>query len=302
MIKFYVPDGHLQDQVLDLFRNSGYKVRISERGYAPYIDDEQIMLKRLRPQDFPSLISIGKGDMAITGSDIIEEYRLLNPKAGRNIVELLDLRFGRTKLVVSVSLDAMPKVRTTSDLKKFSKSRQIVVATEYPKMTEDYLRKNRINAIVQRPAGKTEAWIVPPNPEADVVVDTSETGRTLKENNCRIIDVIRETSARLVANRKSLADKKKAIKIKEIVSLFEGSLRAEGMVNVYLNVTNSKNIDRVLKTLNRYVGRPTISDLRGGGYDIFIVIEEGNLRHIIPDLVRNGASAITVSNTRMILG
>lgn len=300
-LKIYIPDGHLESKTLELFKGAGFDIKISKRSYNPTIDDPDLMLKRIRPQDFPFVISIGKGDMGITGSDILEEFSLENPMLAKNLVELLDLKLGATKLSVSVSMDVYPKVKTIKDFKKYVKKNGIIVATEYPAIAKKYLKKNGINAIIQKPAGKTEAWVVPPMPEADLIVDTTETGRTLEENRCRVIDIVNEASARIIANKKSLKDTKKRKKIEEIVKLIEGVIRAKDKVNVCLNVINPKDLTAVLKTLKRYVNRPTISELMGGGYDIFVVINEADLRYMLPDMVDKGATSVVVSDTRMLI-
>jgi len=54
--------------------------------------------------------------------------------------------------------------------------------------------------------------------------------------------------------------------------LFEGVLKGKGKVNVYMNVIDPKNLDPVLGVIRDYVEKPTISDLKDGGHDIFIVI------------------------------
>jgi len=260
-------------------------------------------MKRIRPQDFPFVLSLGKGDLAITGSDILQEFRLKYPVEGKKIQELLDLKFGKTRLCVAVSEEILPGVNSISDFRNSTKAKrkEVVVATEYPNIAKGYLKKNKINAIIRKPAGKTEAWIVPPMPEADLIIETTETGRTLRENRCQIIDTIMEASAFLIANKESLRDKKKKKKTEEIVQLFEGALRSQGKVNVYMNVLNPENLDRVLKALGSHVERPTINNLEGGGYDIFIVIDERELKYLLPELKRVGASSIVVSDTRMII-
>ncbi|RLI93868.1 MAG: ATP phosphoribosyltransferase [Candidatus Altiarchaeales archaeon] len=306
MIKFYIPDGHLEEKTLELFERAGFKIRISERGYNPEIDDKEIVLKRIRPQDFPFVLSLGKGDLAITGSDIFKEFCLKFPKEAEKLKELLDLKFGRTTLCVAVSEEIMPDVKNIDDFKEYcekikGEGGEVVVATEYPNIAREYLKKNGIEAIIRKPAGKTEAWIIPPMPEADLIIETTETGRTLRENRCRIIDTVMEATARLIANRDSLKDKEKRKKIDEIVELFKGALRGKGKVNVYMNVLNPKNLDSVLDVIKEYVKNPTISNLKGGGYDIFIVIDEMDLKYILPELIRRGASSIAISDTRMII-
>ncbi|RLI88278.1 MAG: ATP phosphoribosyltransferase [Candidatus Altiarchaeales archaeon] len=306
MIKFYIPDGHLEKRTLDIFARAGFQVTLTERGYNPEIDDGEIVLKRIRPQDFPFVLSLGKGDLAITGSDILREFELKHPEDKNRVQELLDLKFGKTKLCVAVSEDVLPGVKSIESFRNYAEGlekegREVVVATEYPNIAKDYLKKNKIRAIIRKPAGKTEAWIIPPMPEADLIIDTTETGRTLRENRCRIIDTIMESTARLVVSEESLRNKEKAKKIEEIVQLFNGALRGEGKVNVYMNVLNPGDLDAVLDVIRRYVKKPTISDLKSGGYDIFIVIDEGDLKYILPELRREGASSIAISDTRMII-
>ncbi|MBN2252009.1 MAG: ATP phosphoribosyltransferase [Candidatus Altiarchaeota archaeon] len=301
MIKFYMPDGHLEKKTIELFEKAGFEISINGRDYNPKIDDPNITLKRLRPQDFPFVLSIGKGDMAITGSDILEEYRLKNPKEAGNIRELLDLGLGKTRLCAAVSEDVLPKVKTIRDFAGYTKGREVVVATEYPNITEDYLKRNGIKAIIRKPAGKTEAWLTPPSPEAEMIIETTETGRTLKENRCTIIGEVLTATSRLVCNTGSLKDPGKKRKIEEIVMLFEGALKGKGKVNVYMNVLAPKDLDKILDTLKDYVRKPTINDLRDGGYEIFIIIDEKDLKYLLPQLKKKGASSIAVSNTRMLI-
>jgi len=127
MIKFYIPDGHLEEKTLELFERAGFNITITERGYNPRIDDLEVVLKRLRPQDFPFALAIEKGDLAITGSDIVQEFRLKYPERAGKIEELLDLGFGKTNLCVAVSEDIMPDVNNIKDLKKFAKDREVIV-------------------------------------------------------------------------------------------------------------------------------------------------------------------------------
>lgn len=304
-VKFYVPDGHLEDKTLRLFKRAGFDVKVSARGYSPKINDSDIELKRLRPQDFPFALSLGKGDIGIAGSDIIKEFQLNHPENADEVVELLDLGFGKTSLAVAISEDALPCVKTIEDFIKYAhekekKGEKVVVASEYPKIAEDYLKKKNISAIFRKPAGKTEAWIIPPKPEADMIIDTTETGETLAANRCRVLDHILEATARLIASKAALESEKK-VKIMEIAQLFRGALDAEGRVNVYMDVVNPKNLESVVEVVKKYVEKPTISELRGGGYDVFIVIYEKDLKNILPKLIEKGASKITVLDTRMIL-
>ena len=307
MIKFYIPDGHLQEKTLALFRRAGFEISMSERGYNPDIDDPGIVLKRIRPQDFPFVVSLGKGDLAVTGSDILEDFRLGNPERGREIKKVMDLGFGATRLVTAVSEEMLPDIKSIKDFARYSvklkdEGKKAVVATEYYNITKKYLTDNGVDAIIDKPAGKTEAWIIPPTPEADLIIETVETGKTIRENRCRIIDEVMCASSVLIANRKSLQDEKKKKKIDEIVDLFRGALKGKGKVNVFMNVMEEVNLKPVLDILSEYVKKPTINDLRDGGYDVFIVIDEKELKYLLPKLRGKGASSIAISDTRMLIG
>jgi ATP phosphoribosyltransferase len=297
MIKFYIPDGHLERKTVELLERAGFRIEMDERGYTPRIDDPEIKLKRIRPQDFPFVISLGKGDIGITGEDIVEEFRYEYPQQSEKIVKLLPLGYGNTKLVAAISQDVFPGIKTMDGFRKKVGKRKVVVATEYPNISREYLRRKKIDAIIRKPYGKTEGWILPPDPEADLIIDTVETGRTLLENNCRSIGTIMESSAVLIGNRESINKRK----VGEIVELLKGAISAKDKVNVWMNVLKPEDLRRVIRVVESYVKHPTVSQLSGGGYDVFVILEKEKLKYILPKLKKSGASDIVVSDTRMLL-
>lgn len=304
MIKFYIPDGHLEEEVLNLFRKAGFVIETKPNNFIPFVDDKEIFLKKIRPQDVPFVISIGKGDVAITGSDIMKEFALANPKNAEKIKKLMDLPINKTKLVLAISRETFPKIKNISQFLKHLKNQQkndniMIIASEYPNIAKEYLKEKNIKAVIREPAGKTEAWILPPNPEADMIIDTVETGATLGTNNCLELDTVYESTPLLIVNKKSFESKKK--KILELIQLFEGVLYAKDMVNVWMNVTNPNNLSKVINVLSNYVSKPTISELKDGGYDIFIIIKKRFLRDILPQLIKAGASGIAVTDTKMLI-
>ncbi len=305
MIKFYTPDGHLEAKTMELLKKAGFDIKISERNYKPTIDDKDIMLKRLRPQDFPFLLALGKGDIGICGYDILTEFKTTYKDLADNIVELMDLKLGGTQLVAAISEEVIPNVKTIDDFAKYAKERSknkddVVIVSEYPAIASEYLSRHNIKAIVRRPAGKTEAWLIPPDNEGDMIIETTETGTTLKANRCIIIDTLLESTAHIVANRDSLNSEKKE-RIMEIIDLIKGAIRAENQVNVYMNVLEPKNLKNVMSIIKKYSSNPTISRLDNGGYDIFIIIDTKDLKYILPKLKKAGASEIAVSDVRMLL-
>ena len=75
------------------------------------------------------------------------------------------------------------------------------VATKYPKIATEYFHQRGIPIEVVYLSGSVE--LAPVLGLSDRIVDLVETGRTLKENGLEVIDVITETTARLIVNRAS---------------------------------------------------------------------------------------------------
>mgnify|MGYP000235728193 CR=1 FL=1 len=71
-IKFAIPKGSLQEDTIRFLRDAGYEIRGGERSYRPVINDPEISLKLLRPQEIPMLVETGNHDIGITGIDWIE--------------------------------------------------------------------------------------------------------------------------------------------------------------------------------------------------------------------------------------
>lgn len=210
MIKFYLPSGHLENPTVSLLKEMGLKINISHRVSTPKIENFDLPAKIVRPQDTPLLLSLNHADIGITGSDIFKEFVLSNPNQATKIAILLDLPIISTKLVLAISKDIFPLVTNLSELlsqvRKQGRS-ELIIASQYPTTTKNFLSKRGISAIkIFVPNGQTESWIIPPDPEVDLIADTIQTGRTLVENNCQIIETIQENYPILIVNRQSLED------------------------------------------------------------------------------------------------
>src|SRR3989337_3758658 len=94
-VKFAIPAGSLAKATFEILQRSGYKVSGQERTYRPAINDPQIDLKILRPQEFPVFVSEGLQDVGITGQDWIRETRA-------DVEILQNLEYGKIRLVVAV--------------------------------------------------------------------------------------------------------------------------------------------------------------------------------------------------------
>jgi ATP phosphoribosyltransferase len=159
-------------------------------------------VKVIRPQDMPLQVANGNFDLAITGEDWLREHLERFPSSP--VKKLFVLGFGAVKVVAAVSQE-MPvadiyELRALVQSNKFT---PLKVASEYVNIADRYLQDNHINPYKLIPTwGASEAFL----PEdADMLIDNVQTGKTLERHKLRIIDVLFQSSACLIANRNSLA-------------------------------------------------------------------------------------------------
>ena len=277
-LRLGIPKGSLQETTQKLFVRAGYDLRISGRSYYPDIDDPELQCILIRPQEMARYVGQGILDCAITGLDWILEN-------DADVAELADLKapwpnYGVVRWVLA-SKDDSP-FHTVKDLE----GRRI--ATEAVGMTRRFLAQHGVNASVEFSWGATE---VKPPILADAIVDVSETGSSLRANNLKIMHVVLESTPRLIANRGALADAWKSAKIERLLMLLKGAIAAATRVLLSMNVPREK-VDSVLRILPA-LATPTVSTLANPDWvDLSTVVEEKNVRELIPRLYAAGARGI----------
>jgi len=149
-------------------------------------EDHSFRAVLVKPADVPTYVEYGAADMGIAGRDVILESRA-------DVLQPLDLKFGYCKIAVAgangISEGAPPNTSRPT----------IRVATKYPRITMDYYNSRGIPVEIIPLSGSIE--LAPLIGLADRIVDLVETGRTLKDNGLEIVEVIAESSARLLINR-----------------------------------------------------------------------------------------------------
>ncbi len=212
-VKLALPDGHQQPPTAQFLKRVGLNLE----GYTkemlnrrPSTDLDWLAIKVIRPQDMPLQVANGNFDLAITGKDWLLEHLYRFPSSP--VMELLNLGFGRVRIVAAVSKD-MPvtNIDDLSSLIQNGKLTPLRVASEYINIADKYLRDNYINPYRLIPTwGASEAFL----PEdADLLIDNIQTGKTLAQHNLKTIEVLFESTARLIGNKDSLSspDKKEEI-------------------------------------------------------------------------------------------
>lgn len=280
MLSIALPKGSLEEQTKLLFAQADLEVKVQTRGYNPRIDDPRIeKVKILRPQEIPKYVEESYFDLGIAGHDWVVE-------TGADVVEVAELPFAKTgagavKLVVAVH-ESSP-VERAEDIPPGSR-----VSTEMPNVTKAYFEDLGIPVKIFYSYGATEAKI----PELmDVVVDLTETGRTLVQNRLKIVGTILESTTRLLANKESWANPEKRRAIEEIRTLLLGVIEARGRVLVTMNVPKER-LESVMAELPA-LKKPTVSHLYNSDYlAVETVVEKALVNILIPKLKAAGAEDI----------
>lgn len=293
-VKVYFPDGHLEKPIWDALETAGYRLKKSERGYLIDVDHPKIIFKQVRPQIMPFYIEMRKGDGGFTGEDILENWRLKTELKNVEVLARLPLR--PTKLVAAISEEIYPEVNNMEEFKEVIKDRTIFIASEFPEIAEEYVRRHKINAIVFDPIGKTESSLLPPFPEADMIIEVTEFGTTLKENKCKIIDVLKDPIYSVfIANKDSLLDKEKREVMKNLVTDISEVLESRNLVSLFFNVPSEEDLRRIIDYLTSKGFDPTVSPLAKGAAAIHIIVDRSQVKFLKPVLRDMGAKRIATA-------
>jgi ATP phosphoribosyltransferase len=190
-----IAKGRLQRDTLELLAKSGLcetRDALSSRRLA--IEDESGRFRFIfvKPMDVPVYVAHGIADCGVVGRDVIMESEA-------DLLQPLTLGIGRCRIVVAAPADR-PGIG----------SGIIRVATKYPHIAGAYFGARGQPVEVIELSGSVE--LAPVLGLADCIVDLVETGRTLADNGLSIVDVISESTGRLVVNRASYQLKAKAVR------------------------------------------------------------------------------------------
>jgi ATP phosphoribosyltransferase len=208
-VRLALPDGHQQQQTVDLLNKAGIKINgypSQDGNRRPVIGIEGVTVKVIRPQDMPLQVANGNFDLAITGRDWLTDHLAQFPSSPAK--EILDLKLRKVRLVAVVHQD-LP-VNDALGLSKFQSNREepVRVASEYVNIADKYARENHLGYYTVIPTwGATEAFL----PEdADLLIENTETGRTIALHKLKIIDTLFESTACLIGNKTDISKTKNA--------------------------------------------------------------------------------------------
>ncbi|MEN7343720.1 MAG: ATP phosphoribosyltransferase [Pseudomonadota bacterium] len=192
--------GRLTEKTMNLLSRCGLEIRKSKDQLFCYGENMPIDLLLVRDDDIPSLVGEDVCDLGIAGLNIIEEKRLNGTFGDNNAPyhELRRLGFGQCRL----SLAAADTTSWEGPQSLAGKR----IATSYPALTKDYLRKNGVDSEVVYFSGAVE--IAPRLGKAEFICDLVSTGSTLAANQLVELETILLSETCLIQTNAPLSDVK----------------------------------------------------------------------------------------------
>jgi len=311
-VKFAIPKGSIEEATFKLLEQAWQSISGRGRTYRIKLSDPEIGVKVLRPQEIPTYVQEGFYDVGITGKDWVRETKA-------DITTLLDLEYGKVKQVIAVP-ETLAVEDLTGLIEEFAtKKRPLRISSEYLTTTSAHFKSNQAyqkhfgeldpmiitpwlrvgenkNVQIFLSFGATEAK---PPEDVDAIFDIIETGTTLAQNNLKIIDMVMESSAVVVANKNSLKNTKKREKIADMIALLKGVVEGRKKLHVFVNV-KKENLSRLLNSMPA-LKKPTVSELsEQGWYGVNTIIDKNEFIKLVP-MMRKIAQGLVVMEPRQIL-
>jgi ATP phosphoribosyltransferase len=280
-LRVLIPKGRIFEKVSGVFADAGFPIETADRTYRPTMEMDWLDVKIMKPQNVGELLEQGSHDAGFTGVDWIQE-------SGSDVKQILDLGFDKVKIVA-----AIPEELDEAALK----SKKLVVATEYVNLAERWLKASGYTYRILRTYGATEVF--PPD-DADMIIDNTSTGQTLRDNGLKIIGSILESSTRFVASHAALENTMKRGRIEELAMLFRAVLEGRERVMLEMNIPKDC-FDAVVNGLPA-MRSPTVAPLFGdSGYAVKIAVKKNEVAAIIPRLKKLGALDILEYDLRKVV-
>lgn len=286
-LKILLAKGRIYESVYELLSDVGISIHLPDRTYFPTTNQEDLAFQVVKPQIVSLLLANNKADMGFSGKDWVYENGCQN-----DVVEIMDLGFDPVRIVA-----AIPEAR---DFDKLLKS-PVTIATEYQALSRKWVEDKKIDGTIFRTWGTSEGFVQDNEDSiAQILIDNTSTGSSLKANRLKIVDTLMESSTRMYASKTAMADPAKKQKIMELKMLFETVLNARSRVMLEMNCAEDK-FDTLIKGIPS-MKSPTVSPLFGGnGYAIKIAVKKSEVPTLLPKLQNLGATDIVEYELRKVM-
>lgn len=266
--------GRLTEKSIELLRLCGFdfenyseRLFVSARNYP-------IDILFLRDDDIPEYVKDKVADIGIVGENVVLEKQM-------QTVTLEKLGFGRCSLLLAHPND--------EELNSLSEINGKTIATTYPKILTDFLKKNNLNANIIELSGSVE--IAPSLGVADLICDIVSTGNTLMMNKLKKSFKVFDSEAVIISSKNKLDDEKKNKILEDLLRRIRSVLSARTSKYLMMNIPKDslKKITEIIPSLKS----PTVLHLADENMlAVHAVIPSDEFWNIIEDLKKAGASGI----------
>ena len=286
-LKILLAKGRIYESVYELLNDVGISIHLPERTYFPTTNQKDLAFQVVKPQITSFLLSENKADLGFSGKDWVYENGVED-----KVEEIMDLGFDPVRIVA-----AIPE---TKDLETLLKN-TVTIATEYQSLSKKWVESKKVNGTIFRTWGTSEGFVQDTEDAmAQILIDNTSTGSSLKANRLKIVDTLMESSTRMYASKEAMKNPQKKQKILELKMLFEAVLNARGRVMLEMNVAKDK-FDSLVKGLPS-MRSPTVSPLFGdNGYAVKIAVNKCEVPTLLPKLQSLGATDILEYELRKVV-
>ena len=286
-LKVLLAKGRIYESVYELLNDVGISIYLPDRTYFPTTNQDDLAFQVVKPQITSILLAQNKADVGFSGKDWVYENGVQD-----SVEEIMDLGFDKVRIVA-----AIPESKDFDALLK----EPVTIATEYQALSKKWLDDNKLDGTIFRTWGTSEGFVQDNDDAlAQILIDNTSTGSSLKANRLKIVATLMESSTRMYASKEAMKDPEKKQKIMELKMLFEAVLAARNRVMLEMNVTRARfeGLVRGLPSMKS----PTISPLYGDdGYAIKIAVSKGEVPTLLPRLKELGATDILEYDLRKVL-
>ena len=286
-LKILLAKGRIYESVYELLNDVGITIHLPDRTYFPTTNQKDLAFQVVKPQITSALLAQNKADVGFSGKDWVYENGVQN-----KVVEIMDLGFDPVRIVAAVP--------ETVDFDALLK-KPVTIATEYQNLSKNWIKEKKVDGTIFRTWGTSEGFVRDdPDSEAQILIDNTSTGSSLKANRLKICDTLMTSSTRMYAAKEAMKDPAKKQKIMELKMLFEAVLAARDKVMLEMNVSK-KNFEKLVAAIPS-MKSPTVAPLYGDdGYAIKIAVKKGEVPTLLPKLRDLGATDILEYALRKVL-
>ena len=267
--------GRLFDDTMNLLDEADIKVSSNKRTLLVQSSNFPLEVLYLRDDDIPQSVATGVADIGVVGE---------NEFAEKNEPADIMMKLGFSKCRLSL---AIPKSEVYNGPEWFNGKK---IATSYPGILQKYLDANNISSEIHVITGSVE--ISPGIGLADGIFDIVSSGSTLVSNNLKEVEVVMESEAVLIANKKLDTEKRKILD--RMLFRIKAVRNAEDKKYVRMNVPKD-SLSRIIDVLPG-LKSPTVIPLADDDWcSVHTVLDEKRFWEIIGKLKDMGAQGILVT-------